>query len=86
MAAKRAANETLIRQLQANYASVPFDDAAAMDSGQLRAELASSGQIIGPYDLLIAAIARTQSLTLVTHNTAEFSRVKRLTIEDWQSP
>jgi tRNA(fMet)-specific endonuclease VapC len=35
---------------------------------------------------MIAAIARAHGLTLVTHNTAEFSRVPRLAIEDWQVP
>jgi tRNA(fMet)-specific endonuclease VapC len=35
---------------------------------------------------LIAAIALANQLTLVTHNTAEFSRVPGLAIEDWQIP
>ena len=39
---------------------------------------------IGPNDLMIAAIALTNNLTLVTHNTDEFSRVKGLRIEDWE--
>ena len=38
-----------------------------------------------PNDLLIAAIALTHNLTLVTHNISEFSRVPGLTIEDWES-
>ena len=38
----------------------------------------------GPNDLLIAAISLASKLTLVTHNTAEFSRVIGLTLEDWQ--
>jgi tRNA(fMet)-specific endonuclease VapC len=84
-AAKRAANESLVRQLQASYRSAPLDDAAAVEAGALRADLAATGQIIGPYDLLIAAIVRTNQLTLVTHNTKEFSRIKGLQIEDWQT-
>lgn len=64
--------------------SAPFDDAAAVDVGHIRAELAAIGTPIGPYDLLIAAIARSQHLTLVTHNTTEFARVSGLLIEDWQ--
>lgn len=42
--------------------------------------------MIGPYDLLIAAIALANNLTLVTHNTNEFSRVPGLVIEDWEIP
>jgi tRNA(fMet)-specific endonuclease VapC len=42
--------------------------------------------VIGPYDLQIAAIALSNQLTVVTHNTAEFSRVPGLTVEDWEIP
>lgn len=41
------------------------------------------GQIIGPNDLMIAAIAMANEVTLVTHNTGEFSRVVGLEWEDW---
>jgi predicted nucleic acid-binding protein len=41
---------------------------------------------IGPNDLMIATIAESNNLTLVTtHNTAEFRRVKSLRIDDWQT-
>lgn len=40
----------------------------------------------GPNDLMIAAIAQCRDLTLVTHNTREFSRVPGLLIEDWELP
>ena len=36
--------------------------------------------------MLIAAIALANGCTLFTHNTAEFSRVPGLVIEDWQVP
>ena len=81
----RAKNQHLVEDVQARYVSVPLDDAAALNAAELRAHLAASGQAIGPYDALIAAIARTRGLTLVTHNVAEFSRVPGLAIEDWQS-
>jgi len=35
-------------------------------------------------DLMIAAIARANNATLITHNTAEFSRVQGLVVEDWE--
>ena len=38
----------------------------------------------GPYDLLIASIAIANNVTLVTHNTREFSRVEGLDYEDWE--
>jgi len=74
----------LIAGLQAQYLSLPFDDAAAHEYGAIRSELAAKGTLIGPNDLLIASIAVSRNVTLVTHNTREFSRVPRLRIEDWQ--
>ncbi|MFN0109852.1 MAG: type II toxin-antitoxin system VapC family toxin [Blastocatellia bacterium] len=66
------------------FVSLPFDDLAAEIYGQERARLAKFGQSIGPNDLMIAAIALANNLTLVTHNTREFSRVANLQIEDWE--
>ncbi len=65
--------------------SFSFDDAAVFHYGEIRAYLAGQGTPIGPNDLLIAAIARANGLTLVTHNSGEFSRVPGLIIEDWES-
>ena len=41
---------------------------------------------IGPFDTLLAGHARSAGLTLVTHNTNEFSRVPGLMTEDWVQP
>ncbi|MBI4580561.1 MAG: type II toxin-antitoxin system VapC family toxin [Planctomycetes bacterium] len=65
--------------------SLPFDDRAAEAYGRIRSELAAMGTPIGPNDLMIAAIARANDLTLVTHNTSEFGRVPGLGIEDWEA-
>lgn len=81
-----AANLTLLVGLRARFPSLPYDDSAAERYGELREQLASQGMVIGPNDLLIAAIALAHGLTLVTHNTAEFSRVPGLPLEDWQVP
>lgn len=88
--AARSRNPLAARALQDNFlgrfTSLPFDDAAANAYGRIRADLVSQGTPIGPNDLLIAAIAINQGLTLVTHNTREFVRVTGLVIEDWESP
>ncbi len=68
------------------FVSLPFDDLSAERFGDLRAHLDKLGTPIGPYDLMIAAIALTNGLTVVTHNTSEFSRVPGLSLEDWQLP
>ena len=56
---------------------------ADADYGRQRAQLEASGQPIGGNDLLIAAHALALGLTLVTHNTREFSRIAGLQVEDW---
>jgi tRNA(fMet)-specific endonuclease VapC len=50
---------------------------------RIRAALERDGKPIGPNDLLIAAHALSESLTLVTANVAEFSRVEGLRVENW---
>lgn len=67
------------------FASLPFDDAAHIHAAQIRADLARMGTPIGPNDVLIAAIALANNLTLITHNTREFGRVTDLKIEDWEA-
>ncbi|MDA1306370.1 MAG: PIN domain-containing protein [Acidobacteria bacterium] len=57
-------------------------DAATHYAG-IRADLKTRGAMIGANDLLIAAHARAAALTLVTNNTAEFSRVHDLSLENW---
>jgi tRNA(fMet)-specific endonuclease VapC len=60
---------------------INYNSAAAHQFGQLKQEL--KGQIIGPYDLMIAAHARSLGLILVTNNTKEFNRVAGLRVENW---
>lgn len=64
--------------------SLPFDDRCAEEYGLVRASLAEQGQIIGPNDLLIAAIARAHDATLITHNVGEFGRIPNLKLADWE--
>jgi tRNA(fMet)-specific endonuclease VapC len=79
-------NRTLERQQNflGRFVSLPFGDEATLIGGQVRARFARAGTPIGSYDLLIAAIALANNLTLVTHNTGEFERVDGLQLEDWE--
>ena len=83
-AAHQARNMALIASLRQQFVSLPFDDRSAEEYGKVRAHLAVMGTPIGPNDLMIAATALANRLTLVTHNTAEFGRVPGLQLEDWQ--
>jgi len=73
-----------IEQALAPYTSLPFDDVAAQHYADIRHGLETRGEIIGPYDLLIGAIARANRLTLVSNN-AEFKRIPELAVEDWSA-
>ncbi len=53
--------------------------------GKIRSFLASKGKTIGPLDTLIAAHALSLDLTIITNNTAEFSRIPNLKSENWVS-
>lgn len=62
--------------------SLPFDDRAAERYAVIRDHLERRGEIIGGNDLMIAAIALTHELTVVTNNTGELGRVPGLKVED----
>lgn len=59
------------------------DREAASEAARIRARLERKGRPIGPYDVLIAGLAKSRALTLVTNNTREFSRVQGLSVENW---
>jgi tRNA(fMet)-specific endonuclease VapC len=73
----------LIESFAARLEVVAFDSKAARHAGQIRASMRRSGQMIGAYDILIAAIARANGLALATNNLREFSRVEGLLVEKW---
>ncbi len=62
---------------------IPFGDREIMVYARIRANLEKNGNIIGPNDLIIAAITLSHGATLVTHNKNEFKRVEDLVVEDW---
>ena len=80
----RQANALMQRLQKIGLPILPFGTEDAVCTGEVRAFLGRSGNSIGPYDGLIAGHALARNLTLVTHNTREFSRVPGLRIEDWE--
>ncbi len=68
---------------------IQFVDLSVQDgliAGRIKVQLDSQGTPIGPYDLLIAGIAVSRGLIVVTGNTREYSRITGLRIEDWSIP
>ena len=60
-----------------------YDENASYFYGKIRSHLEKQGNIIGPLDMLIAAHALSEKLTLITNNQKEFKRVKSLKIANW---
>ena len=65
------------------FDSLPFDDAAAVHYGVVRAQLKREGRPIGANDLMIASIALAAEATLVSRNLEEFERVPGLNVVSW---
>ena len=73
----------LMHAFLANFTILPFTEEDAVLFGRFRAHLAASGTPIGAYDVMIAAQGVARNLTVVTHNTGEFSRIPDIRLEDW---
>ena len=80
---KRDENLAKITSFLLPFEIIPFDDESAGYYGRIKASLERAGMLIGPNDLIIAAVALAKNAILVTKNTNEFSRVKGLQLEDW---
>lgn len=62
---------------------INLDYSSVAESAAIRAQLENKGTPIGSYDLLIAGIARSRGMILVTSNLKEFNRVEGLLLENW---
>lgn len=81
-----AAVERNLRDIEgfaARLEILPYDNNAAVHTGQLRAELKKIGRPIGPYDEMIAGHARSQGLVVVTNNIRQFKHAPGVRLENW---
>lgn len=84
--ARKLGSKALTDKVDDLLASLPvlsLDAGADHTYAEIRLQLEQAGTPIGPNDLLIAAQALQSSLTLVTDNADEFSRVTGLQLENW---
>jgi len=65
---------------------INLDRSSALESAIIRAQLEKKGMPIGSYDLLIAGLARSRDMILVTNNIKEFEKVVGLHLENWVEP
>lgn len=78
--------DAIDNDLLADVTVLDFDSTCARKFGQLRGGLLQRGISVSRIDALIAAVALTFDLTLVTHNTADFQHIPGLRLEDWLIP
>lgn len=62
---------------------IPLTQRMAKVAAAIQADLRKKGTVIGHTDTLIAGIAITNKLELVTNNTNHFKRIKGLTLANW---
>lgn len=62
---------------------ISFDRRAAEVYGRIRIDLESLGKPLPDPDLMIAAIALSRGLVVITGNIRHFARVPRLKVENW---
>ncbi len=79
---RQTENLKVLERLQ--FSILEFDREDAICAGQIRADLAVQGKMIGAYDVLIAGQALNRRLTVVTRNVSEFSRINGLNVENWE--
>ena len=76
-------NQLALTEFLAPLEVLDFPTAAAVSYGEIRADLMKKGNLIGNHDLLIAAHAISEGLTLISNNLKEFERVGGLQCENW---
>lgn len=90
---RRKGREKRLAEFEASlkeWEVLPFDDVAARQAGRINAALEGKGLIIGLPDVMIAAIALSCGIAVVTGNVMHFEYVQSvgygLTIENWRTP
>jgi len=76
----RARRERYIRSVLEQLPMIPYTETTALQHARVWALLESSGQMIGDYDLIVAATAIERGSTLATFNKRHFERVNGLKV------
>ncbi len=64
---------------------INLDKASILASCKIYASLKKSGRLIDDIDILIAGIALSNNLVMVTDNADHFERIEGLTVENWKN-
>ena len=64
---------------------ISITDDIIIKASDIYAELRQQGETLSDADILVAAIAIVNNLTLITNNTKHFTRIKSLKLDNWKS-
>ena len=78
--AHRAKRQQYLQTVLASLPVVPYTELTAYEHARIWAELESSGQMIGFYDVIVAATALERGSDVATFNRRHFAQVKGLTV------
>ena len=81
--AQRKSNVEKTTSLLEKLDIFPFGIESSKGAGEILADLEARGESIDFRDAMIAGIAKTNNLTVVTRNKGNFARIRSLTIETW---
>lgn len=82
----RAAREQYLKAIVGALPVVPYTEQIAYEHARVWAELQSSGQMIGYYDLIVGATALERGSAVATFNTRHFQRIPGLKIIEPKEP
>jgi len=72
-----------VRYIENTIEVMPFDRKAIENYAAIKSTLKKQGKLIDDFDILIAAVALSSEMILVTNNEKHFERIPDLIIENW---
>ncbi len=78
--ARKMRRQRYLQTILELFPVIPYTEQTAFEHARIRADLESSGKMIGYYDIVVAATALERGSELASFNHRHFSRVKGLTV------
>jgi len=72
-----------VRYIENTIEVIAFDKKAIDNFALIKTELKKQNNLIDDFDILIAAVALSNDMILVTNNVKHFKRIPGLTIKNW---
>ena len=76
-------NLTTAEKFIQNIVVLSLSNQTLKQFGQLKAQLRKAGTPVADFDLLIASVAITENLILVTNNTRHYQHIPNLILDNW---